>query len=222
MSSAVSRNVVLYRDEEYDVTVPVVDGATVITKSSPKGCFWRQGSKGTRHRRSPITAIVLHHTAGEGKADAIYRTLVRRELSVHFTIDRDGRIVQHADLSLCCFHAGKVNDFTVGIEIANKGVYPAIEGKPREFYRDQVRGVPRKFLKFTDAQVASTKSIVKDLCELLEIPYRFPVGTDGKVSRNTLPYHDYKGWRGLLGHFHVSSKKVDPSPHLLDELVGVF
>jgi N-acetylmuramoyl-L-alanine amidase len=46
-----------------------------------------------------------------------------RTLSVHFMLDIDGTIYQTLDLKERAWHAGKSNDRSVGIEIANMGAY---------------------------------------------------------------------------------------------------
>lgn len=211
---------ILWDGIDYPVFSPVVDGKTVKLKSGIT-CWWNPGDVGLRQRRTPIRSVLLHHTAGEGNGTAIYKTLVRRKLSVHFTVDADGVVTQHMDIGLCAFHAGKANDFTVGIEITNRGVYPSLPHKPRDVYHDQVRGHARKFLKFHPVQVNAVKVLTKDLCELLSLPYAFPLSRGGKPSRDTLTYKEFSEWNGMLCHLHVSDKKVDASPHIMDELVGV-
>jgi len=47
-----------------------------------------------------------------------------RCLSVHFMLDADGTIYQTLDLKERAWHAGKANDRSIGIEIANMGAYP--------------------------------------------------------------------------------------------------
>jgi len=44
--------------------------------------------------------------------------------------------------------------------------------------------------------------------------------TAGRVARERVPDELLELFRGHLGHLHVSAKKVDPSPHLMDELLA--
>lgn len=210
-------NVLRYKGAEFPSNQPIVDGRLLKLKSGTV-CHWPENSPHVRRRRVPIRAVLLHHTAGEGNATAIYKTLSRRKLSVHFTIDRSGVVVQHADIDLVTYHAGSANDYSVGIEIANRGVAPCMAHAPREVYQDSVRGHARNFLKFYPQQVEAARVLTRDLCELLGIPYQFPMDSTGRVSRVTHDRAFLSQWTGLLGHLHVSDRKVDPSPHLMDEL----
>lgn len=46
-----------------------------------------------------------------------------RQASAHLSIDSDGTVGQHADLRLTtCFHAGSINDASVGVEIYQEGI----------------------------------------------------------------------------------------------------
>ncbi|MGA0059644.1 MAG: N-acetylmuramoyl-L-alanine amidase, partial [Planctomycetota bacterium] len=49
----------------------------------------------------------------------------KRNLSVHFMLDVDGTIYQTLDLKERAWHAGTANDFSIGIEVAHIGAYPA-------------------------------------------------------------------------------------------------
>lgn len=215
---SVIKQSIVYSGTEYPCSSSVVDGRTMKLKSGIT-CWWNDGDAGTRKRPGAITSIVLHHTAGEGDGSAIFKTLIRRKLGVHFTINRDGVIIQHADLETATFHAGLANNFSVGIEIASRGVAPSLPGKKREEYDDEVRGRKRRFLRFYDSQTEATRSLCKDLCTLLNLPFTFPM--DGKrVSRETLTKAELTAHKGLLGHLHISARKIDPSPHLLDDMVN--
>lgn len=94
-----------------------------------------------------ISAIVLHHTASPADAQAIARWFQRRQarVSSHYVVDRDGTIVRCVPDHRRAWHAGpsvfrgrtNVNDFSLGIEICNKG--DGIEPYPPE----QVQAVTR-------------------------------------------------------------------------------
>ncbi|MGI8923960.1 MAG: N-acetylmuramoyl-L-alanine amidase [Fimbriimonadales bacterium] len=88
-----------------------------------------------------VDTIVLHATV----FDTLEETCSHFEnpeshVSTHYTVDRDGTVVQHVHESRRAFHAGesrmadgreKVNDFSIGIELVNRndGVdpYPAAQ-----------------------------------------------------------------------------------------------
>ena len=209
-----------YKGERHRGDANVRDGRRM-------GLWWGNPGKGVRSRRQPIRAILLHHQGGEGGASQLFNVLNggrenRRTgkpiyLSVHFSIDREGNITQHADVDTVCLHAGIANEFSVGIEMANRGVAPALRGVPREVYSDSVHGRKMDFLRFFPAQVSAAYDLCIDLCDLLNLPWEFPMER-GRVTRRLLSKKELTDHRGLLGHLHVSRRKIDPSPHLLDEL----
>lgn len=78
----------------------------------------------------PVDTIVLHHTACDLDATIRHFSNANSKVSAHFTIGRDGGIVQHVSAWHRAWHAGpsldaegreKVNDFSIGIELENAG-----------------------------------------------------------------------------------------------------
>lgn len=86
---------------------------------------------------SPINCIVLHATV-EPTTEGTVKIFLdpARQVSAHFVVGRDGRVVQMVPIEKRAWHAGvsvlesapKVNDFSVGIEMVNlndgKDPYP--------------------------------------------------------------------------------------------------
>lgn len=78
-----------------------------------------------------VDTIVLHHTAQPSlKSTVDWFSTPDSRVSAHFTIGKDGSIVQHVSTFCRAWHAGEsrdvegrthVNDFSIGIEIANAG-----------------------------------------------------------------------------------------------------
>ncbi|QYK53816.1 MAG: N-acetylmuramoyl-L-alanine amidase [Fimbriimonadaceae bacterium] len=93
-----------------------------------------------------IDTIVLHHTAGSTLAGTVkWFTMPEAQVSAHFTIGKDGSIVQMVSNYNRAWHAGaskdskdrdNVNNFSIGIEIVNKGdgpeTYPPAQVKAVE------------------------------------------------------------------------------------------
>jgi N-acetyl-anhydromuramyl-L-alanine amidase AmpD len=79
-----------------------------------------------------VDTIVLHHTAGGSLAGTVaWFADPESRVSAHFTVGRDGSIVQHVSTFQRAWHAGasrdpfgraSVNGFSVGIEIDHPGV----------------------------------------------------------------------------------------------------
>jgi N-acetylmuramoyl-L-alanine amidase len=70
-----------------------------------------------------VDQFVMHYDVCGTSAKCFEVLQDLRGLSVHFMLDLDGTIYQTLDLKERAWHAGKANDRSVGIEIANMGAY---------------------------------------------------------------------------------------------------
>jgi hypothetical protein len=212
-----AKTALLYKGAAFPTSVPVVHGGD-IKRAAGGTCWWKLPSKHLRTRRDEIRAIVLHHTAGEGNGTAVFNTLVKRGLSVHFTIDANGRVIQHADVHDVTFHAGDANGWSVGIEVVNRGIPPELPRAKRDIITQTVHGKKRPMLAFYPEQIIATRYLVHDLCSLLQLPVSVPLTSDGVMWTTVLPSAVLAAHRGVLGHFHLTAKKIDPVPHLLEAM----
>lgn len=82
-------------------------------------------------RKKSCRVLVMHYTAAGNTNQVVkYFQQPSSEVSAHFVVGRDGRIVQMVDLDDIAYHAGNsiwkeekwVNFFSVGIEISNWGL----------------------------------------------------------------------------------------------------
>ncbi|MEM2956188.1 MAG: N-acetylmuramoyl-L-alanine amidase [Candidatus Pacearchaeota archaeon] len=95
-----------------------------------------------RDKDTKINTIVLHHTAGTNFIEA-YNFLKNSGNSVHYIIDRDGKIYYLVDETQKAIHAGyPYNDFSIGIELVSTGC---------------------KNFGYTDAQYSSLNNLIKDI-----------------------------------------------------------
>jgi len=181
--------------------------------------WWDVRGPYTKPRTMPVRSVVLHHTKAESPPARVFRNLCARGLSVQFMIGHDGDVWQFADArDTVCWHAGHANAFSVGVEIVSKGCGTPDPNHAREMYLDQLNGKMRQFLRFSQLQVLAAHDLSKLLCELHSIPFAV-VGEPGhEAHRYTMSRHDYTNFRGVLGHYHISPSKRDPSPHILDEI----
>ena len=93
----------------------IVDGRTLTPP-----VWFPPSSRGTRPRKTPARVFVWHWSAGSRGVDGIGidETLIRRHLSIHYVLERDGRIVMTADpATTIAYHAGKANRWSIGCEI---------------------------------------------------------------------------------------------------------
>lgn len=66
---------------------------------------------------TPTPNFVVHHTAGRGTADGVYRTFYARGLPAQYVIDRDGRIHRFMPDGALGWHAGNYNSRAIGVEV---------------------------------------------------------------------------------------------------------
>jgi len=82
--------------------------------------------------RQKVDQFVIHYDASGVSRQCFYILHDHRGLSVHFMLDLDGTIYQTLDLKERAWHATTSNDRSIGIEIANIGVFPPGWHGPRE------------------------------------------------------------------------------------------
>lgn len=131
--------------------------------------------------KTTVTELVIHEPAVRGRA-ATLKTLAAKGLSVHFTIERDGSVEQHAPLDRQCAHAGSPhNRRSVGLEVINRYYgASAVEG---ELVIDAVWAHRKKYIVPTPEQLEATWGVVVEvLAACPDLPRSFP-GAAGDTFR---------------------------------------
>jgi N-acetylmuramoyl-L-alanine amidase len=66
---------------------------------------------------------------------------------------------------------------------------------------------------YTPQQYAALAKLTATLCQVFpRIECRYPTDASGKLTPRVLPDADYKNFHGILGHYHLTTEKVDPGP----------
>ena len=144
--------------------------------------------------------IIMHYTGMEtGPAAEAWLCAPESEVSSHYLVHEDGRVVQMVREADRAWHAGKgswrgvsdVNSFSIGIEIVNPG---PLEGFP----------------PFPDAQVEAVAALARDICARWTVPpERILAHSDVAPGRKIDPGERFP-WAWLaehgIGHY------VPPSP----------
>ncbi|RCS25481.1 N-acetylmuramoyl-L-alanine amidase [Phyllobacterium salinisoli] len=173
-----------------DVFVPDHAGASV--RPSPNFGPRRDGKR--------ITTLIMHYTGMEsGEAAEALLASPESEVSAHYVVHEDGRIVQMVPESKRAWHAGNsfwrgetdINSCSVGIEIVNQG--------PRGDFPD-----------YPDAQIEAVIRLSQDICARHSIrPERVLAHSDIAPVRKIDPGEKFP-WERLhragIGHW------VEPSP----------
>lgn len=171
-------------------------------------------------KRTDTRAICWHWTGGQGLAPQVFRTLRERGLSVHFCIDPDGAVMQYADASLRCSHAGLANGFTIGVEMTSPGTRTGVvDGFNRQHIDDTIHGRRVRYQAFTAPQITAARALARSLSLAYGLPLDVPRNADDSVISRVLTKDERESFRGHAGHFHFSPEKNDPGPRFLDSLV---
>lgn len=179
------------------------------------------------------TAIVLHHTAGRGKAENViswWNSTKSRE-GTHYIIEKSGRIVQCIDEKFYAFHLGtrfsnnvQLNAQSIGIELVNWGWIK--DGKsylgikvPEAHILDlgfDWRGY-RYFESYSDAQLDSAMRLIEAISKKWNISLKNDYSVDSWFEVNQ---RAKSGQGGLWTHASYRSDKTDcsPQPHLIARL----
>lgn len=170
--------------------------------------------------RESVDQFVMHYDGCGNSADC-FKVLNERGLSIHFMLDTDGTIYQMLDVRERAWHATKANDRSVGVEIANIGAFPLDQSERLEaWYKDrsvqpivprpvvgEIQGQRLRMHDLTAAQYDALIKLTAGLCKALpRIECDYP-RSDAKLTDA-----QFQAYRGLIGHYHVQSEKVDPGP----------
>ena len=186
-------------------------------------------------KRTETRCVVLHHTGGSGLAPQVHRTLKTRTndrgkplgLSVHFCVEPNGTVYQYCDADRRCAHAGSVDDSdhdgiqfsgnacSIGVEVVNPASSIAnTRGIRRTLVREEIHGAEQVATAFTSEQVASTVALTRSLCAAYGLPLDVPMdGAD--VLATVMPEREFRDFRGVCGHLHLTTRKRDPGLGIL-------
>lgn len=142
--------------------------------------------------------------------------LAAEDLSSHFGTGA-ATAYQWLDTNYSAYHAGYVNDFSIGIDICQHPVVKFLERytkDPASDVRvvDNTTGRGHKRVLSLDSRTADvTRDLVLDLCRAYDIPLEVPRDRSGKVDHSVLnKYGMQKGaFEGVVGHHHLTKTKWD-------------
>ncbi|MBI4441638.1 N-acetylmuramoyl-L-alanine amidase [Candidatus Woesearchaeota archaeon] len=137
-------------------------------------------------RQAPRTIdyLIIHCTEGPSAQSAI-GALQDRGLSIHYIIERDGRVLKETPEGKVAYHAGNsrisnMNARSIGIELVNWGevykkkngyyVTPKLIKYNPEKYGDPVSGRNKLWAPYTKEQMESLAALTIDICQRNKIP----------------------------------------------------
>lgn len=185
----------------------------------PDGCYKKQKT------RTP--KMLVAHWDVCLSTNSMFDVTMQRGISVHFGIDNDGTIHQFLDTKDIAYHAKGVNTVSVGVEICN-GVLP----KYNEYYKKKnlpersitsgtkIHGkVLEPYLNFTSEQIEAFKALTLALHKAHGIPLVTPLDKDGELLMGVSDEVVKNTFKGVIGHYHVTTNKVDPGNLPLKDIV---
>lgn len=183
--------------------------------------------RGARPRDAVIDLFTIHWTGGEGTADQVHQTLLRRLLGIELIIDRHGEIYQCCDpLKVSALSVGRGRRFNprqLGVEIVNYGFTwprwrrPPSLGRDRPTIRTKIKGMTLQIAEFYPVQLEAVLWLVDAITAAIPtIPRRVPRERSGELIHRTLTRPEALKFKGIVGHYHLSRIKIDPGPALME------
>jgi len=215
--------------EDQSASGLVVDGdlcpcAVPVRNWSDHGMLVVPG-EGARPRRRRIDLLVGHWTGSERGPERVFKTLRARSLGVEFCIGASGDVWQFADPAITdTFDAGIANRRSAGVEIVSYGFRRKQDDVPtaalaREHEWRRINRERQLFAKFYPAQLASFLALAVALSAAIPtLPLQIPRNAWGKPLARTMSKRELAQFSGILGHFHVSRRKLDPGLHIFEYL----
>jgi N-acetyl-anhydromuramyl-L-alanine amidase AmpD len=159
----------------------------------------------------------------------IYQTLDLKERALHAS-EANTRSVGVEIANMGAYPAGATNPFaewyqhgtngkttlTIPKRFGNGGVRtPGFIGHPSraEAVRGKIQGQELVQYDFTPQQYEALAKLTATLCTVLpRIECRYPTDAAGKLIPGKLPDDVLTNYHGVLGHYHLTTAKVDPGP----------
>ena len=183
--------------------------------------------------------MLLHADLAEDSA-ARFEALVKEERSTHFLIDWDGTIYQMLDVANCAYHAGEMNQRSIGVDLNN--LMPNLEKNPnaspwpkkhprlaemtaeenlRILSRSaEINAARVKSYGYTRAQYRALGSLLRTLATMFPaIGAGPPRRSNGEVVSRVVDDPDRTP--GVLAHWHVEADRWDPGPGFFWKRLGL-
>ncbi len=152
----------------------------------------------------------------------IYQTLDLKESAWHATISNQRSIgVEIANIG--AYADGEKDPFDTWYGKDEEGVRlnlpdghvrtPGFVGRPVRFVTGTIQGKKLRQYDLTPEQYDSLVKLTAALCRIFpKLKCDAPRDAQGVVIPHKLPDEDWRNYRGILGHYHVQTNKVDPGP----------
>ena len=158
----------------------------------------------------------------------IYQTLDLKERALHAS-EANTRSVGVEIANLGAYAVGGKNPFAEWYQRTNGGTRltiperfgdggvrtPAFQGRPAraEAVRGRIHDQELVQYDFTPQQYAALAKLTAAVCTVLpRIECKYPTDASGKLIAGKLSDEELENYHGVLGHYHLTTAKVDPGP----------
>ena len=197
-----------------------IDWPKVVLWSDSHGFKSRPGNfKNMAGKEDRSPTMFVNHWDVCLSSDSCAKILNKRGISVHFCIDNDGTIYQLLDTQHVAWHAGSVNNCSIGVEISNayytkyQDWYVKNGFGERPIISDAIcQGKKMKpFLGFYDVQIEALKALWSACSNAYDIPLVGPESGDSKFMTKTSTINEVKNgnFKGFVSHYHQTKRKID-------------
>jgi hypothetical protein len=167
-------------------------------------------------RSKQLDQIILHESVTSSRA-ATERVLKKRRLSVHFMVDRDGTVTQHASTQKATFHAGSGhNSRSIGVEMVSP--YYGARAKQKDVVVDAVWAHKKRYILPSIEQAEACFRLVQWLCLESDVPFVFPCVNSDRSFRwgrseescegsGVIAHHRFHHADGLFFEHYCASRK---------------
>lgn len=209
---------IIYGDKSFDIK------RKVVLWSEKDGLdfhpYKKYGISKKELDKQPYSQFTIHWSATY-TAKHTYTGLIARNLSINFIIDDDPEATIHQTLDLKYYgwsQGSGCNALGAGVELSyqpaawEKNYYTAdlikkYNVQPHEQTIAPIHGTKLKVFLPTEAQMQSLYDLVWGICQLCDIPPKFPRDANGNFLTTNLK--DPSSYKGLLNHYNITRGKID-------------
>jgi len=77
----------------------------------------------------------------------------------------------------------------------------------------EIHGRQLEQTAYTDAQYKAMIRLTAALCDIFpKMRCDYPRNPDGSLLTTVMPEEDWQAFGGLVGHYHLTTNKIDPGP----------
>jgi hypothetical protein len=173
-------------------------------------------------RKKPVARVVVHHGGFNVDHLASVLSTSERKVSTHIGLDisHDGkvRVAQYLDLAHLAWHAGKMNEGSIGIDFA---MQPSIEHQQRYGFKvvqNPSSIGPRQILEFPDATIEAMAQLIAELHRVFNMGAIRPAETADERHEDTALLSSHSGLT-VVGHHHFATNGKFDCSYLWHRLV---